>query len=63
MIWYPHQALLLKVGSMAVAEGAPQIRVRWPVPARAALAMARKGGLNWQTLLMTPAASAGCPSL
>ena len=62
MIWCPHQAILLRVDRMVVAEGAPPIGVCWPDPACVALAMARKGGLNWQTLPMTSAASAGFPS-
>jgi hypothetical protein len=47
---------------MVVAEGAPPIGVRWPDSACMALALARKGGLNWQTLPMPFAASADCPS-
>jgi hypothetical protein len=53
MIWYPLQALLLWLDNMVIAEGAPQIRVRWPDQTCAALTLARKGGLNWQTHLMT----------
>ena len=62
MIWYPHQASLLRLDNMAIAESAPAIGVRWPDPACVGLAMACKGGLNWQTLLMPFAASADCPS-